>query len=122
MAEVSLFGQRLSPIDVPGPGGMCREWLEVRRSEPAQFPQASPDEGYAALLRWSGRPGSVRCKSAEARCRAALGSSEEDRRQPATTNNDQEGTAVCRALLVCLPSYTQVSSHIRDRQSSIGIA
>ncbi len=52
---------------------------------------------------------------------AVTGPCEGDQRLPPTTENDHEGAAVGRALMVCLPSYTQVSSHIRERQSSIGI-
>ncbi|MGW1502053.1 hypothetical protein ACWCQW_26400 [Streptomyces mirabilis] len=37
-------------------------------------------------------------------------------------DNDHEGAADCRALVVCLPSWTQVSSHIRERHWSMGIA
>ncbi len=54
--------------------------------------------------------------------RAVSGPSEGDQRRPPTTNNDHEGAAGCRAFMTCLPGYTHVSSHIRARQSSIGIA
>jgi hypothetical protein len=57
----------------------------------------------------------ARCKSAGGQGRAVLGPSEGGPRQPLSTNNDHEGAADSRALVVCLPSYTQVSSHIRDR-------
>ncbi|MFF4961893.1 hypothetical protein [Streptomyces sp. NPDC001222] len=56
------------------------------------------------------------------RLRAASGPSEGGQRQPLTTNNDHEGAADCRALVVCPSSYIQVSSHIRERQESIGMA
>ncbi|AMM10360.1 hypothetical protein Salbus254_3895 [Streptomyces albidoflavus] len=52
---------------------------------------------------------------------AVTGPCEGDQRQSPTTENDHGGAAVGRAPMVCLPSYTQVSSHIRERQPSIGI-
>lgn len=52
--------------------------------------------------------------------RAVLGPPQGDR-TTSTTNSDREGAADCRALSVCRSSYTHVSSHIRDRHSSIGI-
>lgn len=53
---------------------------------------------------------------------AVSGPSEEGQRRPLTTNNDHHGPASVAGPSVRLPSYTQVSSHIRDRHESIGIA
>ncbi|GGY93490.1 hypothetical protein GCM10010365_10160 [Streptomyces poonensis] len=53
---------------------------------------------------------------------AGSGPSEDGRRQPLTTDNDHGGAAHRRAPVVRQPGQTHVSSHIRARQSSIGIA
>ncbi|GGS49620.1 hypothetical protein GCM10010206_08950 [Streptomyces cinerochromogenes] len=78
--------------------------------------------GHARRPLLTGGTGGEDCKPASHASWAVNGPPEGGRWRARTPTNDQDGSVSCREVRARMARYTQVSSHIRDRQLSIGIA